>query len=280
MAPRAGAPPGRKSVGGPRHRFVLVHGAFHGGWCWARVADLLRAWGHQVWTPTLTGLGERAHLLGPDVALSTMVQDVVGCLEAEEVDGAVLVGHSFGGIPVCGAAEAVTGRLRGLVFLDASLVAAGQRALDQLPPGVAAERLSQAEAFSNGLAFPPFPPAAFGVTEPADVAWLERRLTPHPVRTYQDPLRLAGPIGNGLPCAYLTCTAPIYGPTAAARELAAAHQGWRRQDLAAPHDAMVAAPGLVATTLVELAAALGSGGPSTTALPGAPTAPGSAAARE
>ena len=110
--------------------FVLLHGAFHGGWCWARVAPILRAAGHTVFTPTQTGLGERAHLLHPGITLTTFVDDVVGVLETEELTDVVLVGHSFGGAAITGAAERVKHRLRHLVYLDSAIPQSGRSPLD------------------------------------------------------------------------------------------------------------------------------------------------------
>src|SRR5438128_128006 len=99
--------------------FVLVHGAWHGGWCWKRVTPLLRAAGHEVYATTLTGLGERVHLASPNVGLALHVQDVVGVLEYEDLRDVILVGHSYGGIVISGVADRVPERLRHLVYLDA-----------------------------------------------------------------------------------------------------------------------------------------------------------------
>src|SRR5437660_801825 len=106
--------------------FVLVHGAWHGGWCWRKLMPLLRSAGHAVWTPTLTGLGERAHLGNPDVGLSTHVQDVVNVLEYEDLSNVVLVGHSYGGMVITGVAHQMPGRLAHLVYLDAFVPKDGQ----------------------------------------------------------------------------------------------------------------------------------------------------------
>src|SRR6202163_696893 len=98
--------------------FVLVHGAWHGGWCWSRVADRLRAAGHQVFTPTQTGLGERRHLLSQDITLDTFIKDIVNVIEAEELSNVILVGHSFGGWAITGRANAMPDKVRHLVYLD------------------------------------------------------------------------------------------------------------------------------------------------------------------
>src|SRR5712691_4183158 len=99
--------------------FVLVHGAWHGGWCWRRVADLLQARGHKVYTPTLTGVGDRSHLLGHDIDLDTHIADIVNLFEWEDLTAVCLVAHSYGGWPCSGALEHVLDRVSSIVWLDA-----------------------------------------------------------------------------------------------------------------------------------------------------------------
>ena len=113
--------------------FLLIHGAFHGGWCWRRVGDLLAATGARVFAPTMTGLGERAHLLNDEVGIETFFRDAIGVIEAEELTDVVLVGHSFGGAVITGVADRVPGRIAQLVYLDAVVPVAGQSALSCLP---------------------------------------------------------------------------------------------------------------------------------------------------
>src|SRR5262245_30690572 len=113
---------------------VLVHGGWEAGWCWRKVVPLLRDAGHEVFAPTLTGLGERKHLASPEVGLDTHVQDIVGVLESEELDEVILVGHSYGGMVIAGVAERVPERLAQLVYLDAFVPEDGQSTLDLLPP--------------------------------------------------------------------------------------------------------------------------------------------------
>jgi pimeloyl-ACP methyl ester carboxylesterase len=222
--------------------YVLVHGAWHGGWCWVRVADRLRAAGHRVFAPTCTGLGERAHLLARSVDLETFTRDVVGTIECEELDDVILVGHSFGGNPISGAADRLPQRIRHLVYLDSLMLENGESPFDRLPPDIVAARMKAAEDATGGLGIPPPAPEAFAVTEPADIAWLKRRLTPHPIGTYLSPLRLNGPVGNGLPCTYVACVEPIYGPLEASRAWVTRQAGWTWREIATGHDAMVTAP--------------------------------------
>jgi pimeloyl-ACP methyl ester carboxylesterase len=232
--------------------YVLVHGAWHGGWCWRRVADRLRAAGHRVVTPTLTGLGERAHLLSREVGLETFVRDVVGAIEAEELDEAVLVGHSFGGIPITGAADRIPGRIGHLVYLDALVLSPGESAFSRLPPEVVAARTRAAQETSGGLSLPVPPPSAFGVTDPADVAWLARRLTPHPFRSYAEPLPPIGPAGDGLPRTYVACTDPVYPALESSRARVRGRPGWGWVELRTGHDAMVTAPEALTALLVGI----------------------------
>jgi pimeloyl-ACP methyl ester carboxylesterase len=232
--------------------YLLVHGAWHGGWCWRYAADRLRAAGHRVLAPTCTGLGERAHLLSPAVGLATFIQDILGVLDAEELEDVILVGHSFAGAPVTGVADRAPERIRHLVYLDAVVPQDGQSALDLVPPELAAARVRAAEETSGGITLPVPPPDAFGVTEPADVAWLERRLTPHPLRSYTDRLQLAGPVGNGRPRTYVVCTRPSYPVLASVRDWVGRQEGWGRAELAAAHDAMVTAPAELSELLLRI----------------------------
>lgn len=221
--------------------FVLLHGAWHGGWCWARVADRLRARGHRVTTPTQTGLGERRHLMSREITLATFTDDLVNHLLYEDLTEVVLVGHSFGGNALSGAAERVPERIVGLVYLDAMVIEGGTAPFDMLPPDKVAERVAQAEDSSGGLSIPPPPAASFGVTDQADAAWLEARMTPHPLSTYQSPLPIQGPPGNGLSARYIVCADPLYLPLEAVRSWVI-RAGWPVEEIATGHDAMLTAP--------------------------------------
>ncbi len=233
--------------------FVLLHGAFHGGWCWPRVAGPLRAAGHTVFTPTQTGLGERAHLLSRDITLDVFVQDLVGVLEAEELRDAVLVGHSFGGSAISGAADRVPQRVRQLVYLDSMVLEDGQSPLNRSVPVVAAER-RRLGALTGGLSIAPPDPTVFGVLPGSDCEWMRRRLTPHPFGTYDSPLRLSHRVGNGLPCTYVACMDPEYVTLAGHRAFARAQPGWGYREIPTGHNPMITAPGLLVALLEELTA--------------------------
>ena len=121
--------------------YVLVHGGGHGGWCYQRVARLLRAQGHEVYTPTLTGLGERAHLLNAEVDLHRHVEDVAAVLHFEDLRDVILVGHSYGGMVITGAADWAADRVGKLVFLDAATPVNGQSLFDVAGPVIGAAML-------------------------------------------------------------------------------------------------------------------------------------------
>ena len=233
--------------------FVLLHGAFHGGWCWTRVAGELGRRGHRVFTPTQTGLGERRHLLSPAVTLETFIDDLVNVLEFEELEETVLVGHSFAGPVITAAADRVPERIRQLVYPDSGVIGDGEAPFDFLPPAVVAARTREARETSGGLSIPAPPPRAFGVPDGPDAEWVARHLTPHPFATFTDRLRLANPPGNGLRRTYLCCTDPIYAPLEAARQRVKGEQGWEWREIATGHDAMVTMPETLARMLLEIA---------------------------
>ncbi len=163
-------------------QFVLVHGAWHGAWCWRRVLPLLRAKGHEAHAVTLTGVGERAHLLSAKITLQTHIQDVVGLIEAEELTDVVLVGHSYGGLVITGAADRLLTSgdcLKRLVYVDAVVPLSGESWASRHDPKVVAQRLEAAKA-TGGVAIPPPDASVFGL-EGADRDWVNRRQVPQPL---------------------------------------------------------------------------------------------------
>jgi len=228
--------------------FVLVHGAWHGGWCWSRVARILRARGHDVTTPTQTGVGEKSHLLSRDITLTTFGMDIVNHLKFEELEDVVLVGHSFGGASISYVAEKMTDRVQRLVYLDAAVIEPGETPLSNKPADVAALRRQLAADNDGGLSLPPPPALVMGITDPDDAAWIERMMTPHPFNTMETPLEIDGPPGAGLPVEYIACTDPWYSPLANDRERAKGY-GWTMREIAAGHDCMVSAPEALADLL-------------------------------
>ncbi|KOV56868.1 alpha/beta fold hydrolase [Streptomyces sp. MMG1121] len=187
---------------------LLVHGAWHSGDCWERVIPLLESAGHRVLAPSLTGYGEKAHLLGPEVGLDTHVDDVVGLIHEEDLAEVVLVGHSYAGLVISSAANEVPDRIAHLVYLDAMVPEDGETAVDVQP--VTQKLIDLATESDGGWRVPPLPeqPAPFGlfgVTEPADVAWLRSMLSDQPVRCLQQPVRLNNADVNAIPRTHIHC---------------------------------------------------------------------------
>ncbi len=242
---------------GSTHTFVLVHGAWHGGWCWRSVADRLRAAGHRVFSPTLTGLGERRHLMSRAITLDTFTEDVLNVIVMEDLSDVVLVGHSFGGSPISGVADRMPERIRHLVYLDSLITQPGKTAFDALPPDGVAARLALAQESSGGLSLPPPSAEAFGIRDADDIAWVTRHLTPHPLGAYASPLAINGPIGNGRPCTYIGCVDPVYAALDGSRQWAKQQGNFRYVEMAASHDAMVTHPDDLAHLLCTLAGETG-----------------------
>ena len=170
--------------------FVLVHGAWHGGWCYARVAALLRARGHTVFTPTLTGQGERAHLLSGSINLSTHIEDVLGVFRCERLSDVVLAGHSYGGMVITGVADRIAERIKALAYLDAFIPEDGQSLFDINIPANTQRFLDSAGA-SGGLSVPAPSAAYFGVNA-ADAPTVDALATPHPIGCFTEKLKLSG----------------------------------------------------------------------------------------
>ena len=229
--------------------YVLVHGAWHGGWCWQKVVPLLRAAGHTVSTPTLTGLGERAHLLSPGITLDTHLQDVVNVLAYEDLTEVILVGHSYGGVVITGVAHRIPERLAHLVYLDAFIPADGEAVFDLLRPESGARLLDQARSSGDGWQLPPQPLAAFGVSEAADLHWAGAKVGPHPLTTWQQPVAANNPLAATLARTYIWC-ADFPGFTRFA-ERTRTDPTWRYHELATGHDAMITQPGELAQVLLE-----------------------------
>jgi pimeloyl-ACP methyl ester carboxylesterase len=240
---------------------VIVHGGWGGGWEWTEVARSLRERGHDVFTPTLTGMGERAHLGHPQVGLSTHVEDVVSVIELEDLHEVVLCGHSYGGLPVTGAADRVVDRIGLVVYIDALVPRHGESAFDLLPG--AFRQLAQASADTLGDGWRvPIPAAALppeGWVTDEERARYVARLRDQPLATFAERLQITGAI-DSVRRAFVRCTGdelghdlggdPIVPAAARARD-----EGWLYRELFAPHDPQLTDPVGTAAVLDELSAA-------------------------
>lgn len=232
---------------------VLIHGAWHGAWCWRRVLPGLRAAGHGAHAVTLTGVGERAHLLRPDLRLRDHIADVLGLIDAEELgDDLVLVGHSYGGLVMTGVADALLARgltPRHLVYVDAVTPHPGESWSSQHAPETVRARLEAAAQRPDG-AMPPPDAAVFGL-DGADRDWVNRRQTPQPAGVYQDRLDFDAARIATLPRTFIDCTAPALPTIAVMRERVRREPGWQVVELATGHDPMISAPEALVTLLLD-----------------------------
>ena len=229
---------------------VLVHGAWHGAWCWRRVQPLLSAAGHRVVTVTLSGLGERAHQLTSGITLGTHVEDVVTAVRAEECRGAVLVGHSYGGMVVTGAADRLGDEVGALVYVDGVVPVPGEAWSTRNSPEVQAARRG---AIATHGHLPPPPASVFGLSGD-DAAWVDRRQTPHPAGVYDEPLHFDAGRWAARPRTFIDCTAPPLATIDPSRARVREQPGWEVVELATGHDPMVSAPAELAEVLLAVAA--------------------------
>lgn len=232
---------------------VLVHGTFHGGWCWKRVRQPLIAAGWTVLTPTLSGVADRGHLATRDIDLTTHIQDVLQLLEFEDLRDVVLLGHSGAGVVVNGVADRAPERIGHLIYLDALIAEDGQSVFDSLGQSEVAAMMRASAADGDGWRMDPgvFGAEGFGVTDSADIAWVNSKLTPHPVKVLEQPARVSGAVQNVARTTYVRCEGfPLeFGPrNAAAFEAsgAAAVQYWP-----CGHDAMITHPELVVDVITS-----------------------------
>jgi pimeloyl-ACP methyl ester carboxylesterase len=233
--------------------YVLVHGGGHGGWCYAKVAERLRATGHDVHTPTLTGVGERAHLLGAGVGLDTHVTDVVATLFYEDLRDVVLVGHSYGGMVVTGAADRAHDRVGRLVYLDAANPVNGQSLVDVSGPYMEMARQAGAVVDDVELVLLPVPGAAafYGVSDPADLAWADARLTAHPWKSFEDKLVLEHEDELwAIPQYHIVCSSTL--ATRDPELMERARRAGRLWEIDTGHDLMITEPDAVARALLEV----------------------------
>jgi pimeloyl-ACP methyl ester carboxylesterase len=228
--------------------YVLVHGAWHGSWCWTRVRDRLAAGGHRVFTPTLTGVGERSHLLSRDVGLETHVADVANLMLWEDLRDVVLVGHSYGGVVVRHIADRAPDRIRSLVYLDAFVPDDGKACHDYLADSVQDNFRQLAATYGDGWKVPPPPAEFFGVNS-EDAAWVTRQCTMHPLSTFDSPAQISGAGDSIASIGYIM--ASRYDGPFGQFYAKAGERGWWREELACGHDVMIDMPGELTTLLLR-----------------------------
>jgi pimeloyl-ACP methyl ester carboxylesterase len=221
-------------------KFLLVHGAWGGSWMWARLAQLLRKQGHEVFTPSMTGIGERAHLASPEVDLSFHVKDILQVIEYERLADFVLVGHSYGGMVVTAVADRVPEKIRTLVYLDAFVPKNGESLIDLARPEMREKLLALQD-----WRVPPPPPQ--GMTDKDEIAWIEGRRNPQPIGTMKEKVSLKNkPFPNRV---YIFCSG--YSPTTFAPFGAAtkADKAWQYHELPTHHYPQISMPRELAAIL-------------------------------
>jgi pimeloyl-ACP methyl ester carboxylesterase len=234
--------------------FVLVHGAWHGGWCWQKVIPFLEAAGHEVYAPTLTGLAERASELSPDVGLDTHIQDIVGLLEEKNLHGVILVGHSYGGMVITGVVDQVPERIAHLVYLDTFVPRDGESMVDVSPLVIWILRKQAQPRGGWKIASR----GDYGVTTEPDRSWVLSKVTPQPLKTFVQPLHLKNPnIVSTKPRTHIVCTSggifqSIMQHILGRRALPPKGAGWRLRQLPTGHDAMITSPRELARLLLEV----------------------------
>jgi pimeloyl-ACP methyl ester carboxylesterase len=230
---------------------VVCHGAWSAGWAWKKVRPLLRAAGHEPFTPTYTGLGERAHQSNRSINLDTHITDVLSMLECEDLRNVVLVGHSYGGMVATGVADRAPERIAKLVYLDAFVPGHGQSLFDMLPQQERARRGEEATARGDGWLLPPNPPPSD--TSPEDVAWITPRRRWQPLGCFTQPLLLNN-AGASPPRSYIYCTrlgpGDIFGQFA---KRFRSDPAWRFYEIDASHSPNVTAPEALARLLDQIA---------------------------
>jgi pimeloyl-ACP methyl ester carboxylesterase len=239
-------------MGDKKNTFVLVHGAWHGGWCYGRVAERLRSAGHAVFTPTLTGCGERSHRLDGTVNLSAHIEDVLAVFRYEGIESAVLAGHSYGGMVITGVADRIADRVSALVYLDAFVPEDGNSLFDLNRPENL-QRFIEAAGSLGGIAIPP-PPAAFFNINAADVPLYDELAGPHPIAAMIERLPLSGAHRAVRRRIYVHATElPRESPFKPFYEKTKASPDWETHALACGHSMMLDEPQRTAEILLAAA---------------------------
>jgi pimeloyl-ACP methyl ester carboxylesterase len=239
--------------------FVLVHGAWHGGWCYRDTAAALRKTGHRVHTPTHTGVGQRAHLSAENVTLETHIRDIAGCIESEELDDVILCGHSYGGMVITGVADRMPAKVKALVYLDAFVPNHEDSLMGLLPKALPAEVAAQFVGGFRGAALDknsgltqPIPAEVFNVV-PDKRDWVNRRCVPQALATFEMPLLLTGAGAAVKKRMYILADGWDPSPFRYFARLYEGKAGWEVVKFSCGHDVMVDMPEQLAETLATLA---------------------------
>src|SRR5438034_5419467 len=230
--------------------FVLVHGAFHGSWCWKRVRRALQAQGHDVFTPTLTGVGERSHLLSPRVNLETHILDVENLMRWEELSDVVLCGHSYGGCVISGVADRVPDRIRALVYLDAFVLENGENLAQHIPELQYKQLLETVSAAGEGWKVPPTPAKVFNVNL-RDREWVNRQCTMQPLSTFQQRIALSGGINKVKNVIFILAAGFVEGSPFPPFYEKAKAKGWKTITVPCGHDVMLDLPEQLTKVLLD-----------------------------
>jgi len=224
--------------------FVVAHGAWSAGWAWKKMHPLMQARGHRLITPTMTGLGERAHLARPDIDLEAHIADIVAVLEVEDLSGVTLIGHSYGGMVATGVADRARQRIARLIYIDAFAPDDGDSVIDLLPEAARAQRKPSPDGFIPPVPMPPDTPAD-------DRAWCEPRRAPQPAKTFEQKLKLrSGPLT--LPRHYIYCTRNAPDDRFRRFYERAKREGWGVSEIDASHNPHITCPDVLAELLDKI----------------------------
>lgn len=230
--------------------FVVAHGAWGAGWVWKKMHPLLSARGHRLITPTLTGLGERAHLARPDIDLDSHIADVLGVLKYEDLSGVNLIGHSYGGMVATGVADRARERIAQLIYLDAFAPNDGDSVFDLLPPATRAQRQSAASGNAEAWRIPPGPMPPD--TPAQDRAWCEPLRVPQPLKTFEQKLKFHGGALT-LPRHYIYCKRSPPDDRFRPFYERAKREGWGASEIDASHNPHITCPEALAELLSSIA---------------------------
>ena len=230
--------------------FILVHGAWHGSWCWKRVRNSLRAAGHEVFTPTLTGLGERSHLGSPTVGMSTHIADIVNLIKWEELSEVILCGHSYAGCVISGVASLIPDKIKTLVYVDAFVLEDGECVMDLYSRDQAEVAREQAKSTGDGWKVDPLPASLYNTNE-RDLNWVDNQCTPQPIKTFEERITLKNHHDLVKGAVHILATDWIESPAHVLSHRRAKGRGWETQTMACGHEVMLDLPKELSELLLD-----------------------------